>query len=327
MKVRNRIAQVGLMVMLACIGLPTFAQQKPQPMPSEPRATIQLNTELISLSVAVTDRQGRAVAGLEREAFSVFEDGVKQEISFLRHEDEPASVVVVFDTSGSMTEHKIELAREALAQFVAASHSEDEYSLIAFNQQAHLLLDRVRDSELLLRRAGSLKPGGATALYDAVAVGLEQLTKSAHSKRALIVLSDGADNRSRLQLAQLRRLVEESDSLLYAVGTLPQSAAKPIVGQMRAGFALERIAEASGGRAFFPSYGEQLINVFTQIALELRQQYSLGYTPSNFIADGKWRKIKVEVTAPDAQRLSVRSRRGYYAIPRDARRGAVAGGD
>lgn len=325
MRVRSRIVQAGLMAMLVCVGLPAVAQQKSQARPSEP--TIKINTELISLSVAVTDRQGRAVANLERQAFSVFEDGVKQEINFLRHEDEPASVVIVFDTSGSMTEHKIAIARQALAQFVAASHSEDEYSLIAFNEQAHLLVDKVRDSELLLRRAAGLKSGGATALYDAVAVGLEQLTKTAHNKRALIVLSDGGDNRSRLELAQLRRLVEESDSLLYAVGTLPQSAAKTPVGQMRAGFALERMAEASGGRAFFPSYGEQLINVFTQIALELRQQYSLGYTPSNFVADGKWRKIKVEVTAADAQRLSVRSRRGYYAIPREGRRSMAAGGD
>ncbi|MGH9836498.1 MAG: VWA domain-containing protein, partial [Blastocatellia bacterium] len=223
----------------------------------------------------------------------------------------PLSVAVIFDLSGSMSEKKMERAREALRRFIQTSHEQDEYSLVGFNQQPQLLLDRACDGDAVLQRLRGMRASGHTALYDAVAFGLERVSKGFYPKRALVVISDGEDNRSRVTFDQLRRMLRESDAIIYAVGIggyeLPRQ-----MGEAN----LRQLAEASGGRAFFPKGAEEMYEVFEQIALELRSQYSIGYAPSNFIADGKWRRVKLRVTTVgDARHLRVRSRAGYYAAP------------
>ncbi len=291
-----------------------LAQQVGKPLPLPPGA-ISINTDLISLTVTVTDERGRFVSGLSKDAFEVFEDQVKQEISHFSNTDAPLSVAVIFDLSGSMSEKKLERAREALKRFVQTSHEQDEYSLVGFNEQPQLLLDRACDSGALLQLLPGMRAGGHTALYDAVALGLERVSKGFYPKRAIVIISDGEDNRSRVAFDQLRRMLRESDAIIYAVGIggyeLPRQ-----MGEAN----LKQLAEASGGHAFFPKGAEEMYEAFEQIAIELRSQYSIGYAPSNFIADGKWRRVKVRLTAAgDARRLKVRSRAGYYASTARAR--------
>jgi Ca-activated chloride channel family protein len=315
----NRFAGIVLSLFLAA--LPASAQSsKPSAAQPNDNSVITINTNVVSLHVYVTDQRGQFVTGLEQSAFQVYEDGVAQQISFFAQPDTPLTVALVFDLSGSMNAEKLARAREALARFVQTSHASDEYSLIGFNDKAWLALDRVRDGELLLRQFSGFKPTGQTALYDAVAFGLDHLTQGRYKRRALLVISDGEDNQSRATFKQIRRLAQESDALIYAVGI------KDFIALRGAGSsALTDLANLTGGKAFFPHNGEEMWEALERIALELRQQYSVGYTPSNFVADSKWRKLKVKVKPPaGTSRVVVRSRPGYYATSdARARRDAV----
>ncbi|MBI1762903.1 MAG: VWA domain-containing protein [Acidobacteria bacterium] len=281
-------------------------------------AVLSLDTQVVSLTVTVSDKQGRHVSGLEQGAFALFEDQVAQEISYFTNTDTPASIVVVFDLSGSMRDEKIKRSQLALERFLQNCHADDEYSLIGFNDHAWVALDRTRDPQQLLRQFSSVKPEGNTALYDAVALGLRQLEKARYPRRVLLVISDGDDNHSRASLRQIKRQVNESAALIYAIGVHDFSLRNQI-----GGLILHELTEPSGGKAFFPKDGEAMSEAFEKIALELRQQYSIGYTPSNFSADGKWRKLKVKVTPPpETPGIVVRARVGYYANPK--RPGAAA---
>jgi Ca-activated chloride channel family protein len=292
----------------------SLAQQKLNAGAFSPPATgrddgrITISTHLVSLAVTVTDKTGRHVDGLDRADFAVYEDDVRQEISFFSDRDAPASVSVVFDVSGSMSGEKIIRARDALARFIQTSHPEDEYSLIGFSGSAELLLDRTRDSEALLAHFASLNPHGSTALYDAVSLGIEALADSRYAKRALIVVSDGEDNKSRATLSQVKRKSLESGVTIYTIligPSLPRS---------NGGAVMDQLASAAGGKSFFPGNAEAMSEAFERIALELRRQYSIGYAPANAIGDGRWRRLKVAVTPPaGSPQLAVRSRKGYYA--------------
>lgn len=270
---------------------------------------IIIRTELASLTVTVTDKEGRNFAGLDRDAFAVYEDGVRQEVGFFSDRDTPAAIGIVLDVSNSMTGAKLERAREALARFIQTSHEEDDYFLIGFNDAPQLLLDGVRGSEALLSRISGIKPQGNTALYDAVAFGLEQVAHSRHHKRALIVISDGEDNRSRLGSGEVRRMLREADVTVYTV------LIGPLLPRSNGGVVMDGLASASGGQSYFPSNAEAMSEAFERIALELRHQYSIGYIPSNLNADGQWRHLKVALIPPaGSPRLVVRSRKGYYAV-------------
>lgn len=299
-----------VLVLSLCWLYPAHAQATK----SAHEAVLTLDTQVVSLSVTVSDKRGRHVPGLEQGAFALFEDQVAQEISFFTNSDTPASIAVVVDLSGSMRDEKIKRAQAALERFIQNCHSEDEYSLIGFNERAWVALDHTRDSQQLLRQFNSVKPEGNTALYDAVALGLQTLQKAHHPRRVLLVLSDGDDNRSRTSLRQIKRQVNESGVLIYAVGVRDFSLRNQI-----GSLILHELTEPSGGKAFFPKDGEGLSDAFEKIAVELRQQYSIGYTPSNFSADGKWRKLKVKVTPPpETPGIVVRARVGYYANPKRA---------
>lgn len=310
---------------LFIVPLNALAQQKGHsftPSPSHSsngNESITINTELVSLQVSVMDKQGRYLAGLDQSSFAVYEDGVRQEISLFSEQDAPAAVGIVLDVSGSMTEEKIKRAREALARFIQTSHEDDEYYLIGFNEHPQLLMAGVRGSEAMLARVSGIKPQGNTALYDAVALGLAQVAHSRLPKRALIVISDGEDNRSRLGFGQIRRMLREADVTVYTV------LIGPLLPHSNGGVVMDDFASASGGKSYFPSNAEKMSEAFEQVALELRRQYSIGYVPSNFVADGKWRRLKVSVTPPcESRGLVVRSRAGYYAISRISNQTAMS---
>jgi Ca-activated chloride channel family protein len=271
------------------------------------------NTDLITLTVTVTDTYGRYVSGLSKSAFAVFDNKQQQEITFFSDDDSPVSVGVIFDVSGSMSGDKVKRARDALSKFIQTSHDSDEYFLIAFNSRAQLLLDRTRDGDSILNKLTFVETKSQTALYDACYLGVEKVQRGAHPKRALLLISDGQDNDSRYTFNEVRKLLKESDVTLYAIGILSGSDAGSSLGMEGQGV-LDELSGVSGGKAFFPRSAAEMDDIFEQIALELRHQYSIGYKPESFVNDGKWHRVKVKVTPPRGlPRLFVRSKEGYYA--------------
>ena len=270
------------------------------------------NTDLVSFTVTVTDIYGRFVSGLGKNAFSIFDDKTQKDITFFSDEDAPVSVGILFDVSGSMSGDKVRRARDALAHFVQTSHDRDEYFLIGFNSRAQLLMDRTRDGNAVLDKLTFVQTKNNTALYDACYLGVERVQRGTHPKRALLLISDGQDNNSRYTFNELRRVLKESDVVLYAIGILGGSDVGSSLGMEGQGV-LDDLAGVSGGKAFYPRSSAEMDDIFEQIALELRHQYSIGYRPPNF--DGKWHRIKVKVAPPRGlPRLFVRSKEGYFAI-------------
>ena len=267
------------------------------------------NTDLITLTVTVTDTYGRYVSGLSKSAFAVFDNKQQQEITYFSDDDSPVSVGVIFDVSGSMSGDKVKRARDALAKFIQTSHDSDEYFLIAFNSRAQLLLDRTRDGDSILNKLTFVETKSQTALYDACYLGVEKVQRGAHPKRALLLISDGQDNDSRYTFNELRKLLKESDVTLYAIGILSGSDAGSAMGMEGQGI-LDELSGVSGGKAFFPRSAAEMDDIFEQIALELRHQYSIGYKPETFANDGKWHRVKVKVTPPRGLAEVVRSLQG-----------------
>jgi Ca-activated chloride channel family protein len=272
-----------------------------------------INTDLISFNVTITDEYGRFVTGLQKSAFTILDDKQPQEITFFSDEDAPVSIGIVLDLTGSMSGDKVRRAKEALEHFFQTSLEGDEYSLITLQHgHANLALDRTRDSQALLDRLTFVQPRGTTAFYDACYLGVDKVTHGIYPKRALLVISDGQDNNSRYTFNELRRLVKESDVIIYAIG-IEEERDGTLASDGQS--ILDDIAGVSGGKAFFPQNSAEMDDIFESIALELRHQYAIGYRPPNFNADGKWHHLKVKVNPPRGlPHLFVRSRDGYYAL-------------
>jgi Ca-activated chloride channel family protein len=294
------------------------AKSQPTPPPNqqgrEAGDVEVVNSDLINLTVTVTDNYGRYVSGLDKKAFKIFDDKEEQEITYFSDDDAPVSVGVIFDVSGSMSGDKIRKAREALSHFIQTSHDNDEYFLIAFNSRAQLLLDKTRDGDAVLNKLTFVETKSNTALYDACYLGVEKVAHGSHPKRALLLISDGQDNDSRYTFSEVRRLLKESDVVLYSIGIMGGNDPGSSLG-MEGQAILDELSSVSGGKAFFPNTSAEMDELFERIALELRHQYSIGYKPKDFKNDGKWHKLKVKVTPPRGlPRLFVRSREGYFAV-------------
>src|SRR5689334_15995562 len=236
------------------------ATQSPSPSPKPPEKklgteldnpSLITNTDLITLTVTVTDTYGRYVSGLSKGAFAVFDNKQQQEITYFSDDDSPVSVGVIFDVSGSMSGDKVRRARDALSKFIQTSHDSDEYFLIAFNSRAQLLLDKTRDGDSVLNKLTFVETKSQTALYDACYLGVEKVQRGAHPKRALLLISDGQDNDSRYTFNELRKLLKESDVTLYAIGILSGSDGGGALGMEGQGI-LDELSGVSGGKAFFP---------------------------------------------------------------------------
>jgi len=291
------------------------AKAEPTPPGQLIEGPVITNIDLITFTVTVTDTYGRFVSGLNKNAFTIFDDKKPQEITYFSDDDAPVSVGVIFDVSGSMSGDKVRRARDALSKFVQTSHNSDEYFLIGFNSRAQLLMDKTRDGDAVLDKMTFVQTRGNTALYDACYLGVEKVQRGTHPKRALLLISDGQDNNSRYTFNELRRLLKESDVVLYGVGILGGGDAGSALGMEGQGI-LDELASVSGGKAFFPRSPAEMDDIFEQIALELRHQYSIGYKPTDFSNDSKWHKVKVKVAPPRGlPRLFVRTKEGYYAIP------------
>lgn len=276
---------------------------------------IKLDTDLVTLTVTVTDPYNRLVTGLDRQHFEIFEDKVKQSIEFFNDDDVPVSLGIVFDVSGSM-KGKLDRARDSLRAFVETSHQEDDFFLVGFNQRADLIAE-FSDGDTLVNKLTLVDPKGQTALYDAAYLGIEKVKQGRHTKRALLLISDGQDNSSRYTYGELRKLLREAGVQIYCIGIVEFGGAAGGTLDLQGQAILEEIAQVTGGKAFFPRSAAELEDATTRIALELRHQYSLGYTPTNVKRDGQWHKIKVQVKPPRGlPNLKVQHKEGYYAVTR-----------
>ena len=282
-----------------------------------PKANIRVDTTVVLIPVTVTDPLNRFVTGLEKENFRVFEEKVEQKIQQFSSEDAPLSVGLVFDTSGSMGS-KLEKARQAVAEFLKTMNPEDEAFLVEFNDRAEMVVGFTRSSEEIQNKLTFTQSKGRTALLDAVYMALHTMKKAHNSRKALLIISDGGDNSSRYTESEIKNLVREADVQIYAIGIFePVSARGRTAEEMGGPGLLQEISEQTGGRAFGVENLGELPDIAAKIGLELRNQYILGYSPSNQERDGKYRKVKVTLVQPHGlPPLRAFWRLGYYAPTR-----------
>ncbi len=279
-----------------------------------PGKTIRSDVDLALVNVTVTDPYNRLVTGLDQDNFRVFEDNLEQEIVTFSSEDVPISIGVIFDFSGSMT-NKVDKAREAALEFFKTANPQDEFFLVSFNERAELTSSFTNSVEDLQSRMMLTAPKGRTALLDAIYLGLSQMRGAHNAKRALLILSDGGDNHSRYNENDIKRLVKEADTQLYAIGLYdPLGYRNRTPEELNGPSLLSEITELTGGRVFAVEHLNDLPDVASKIGMELRNQYVLGYKPSNHTHDARWRKIKVRLRPPKGlPPLTVYSKTGYYA--------------
>ncbi len=279
-----------------------------------PGKVIRTDVDLALVNVTVTDPYNRLVTGLEPDNFRVFEDNVEQEVVSFSSEDVPISIGVIFDFSGSMA-NKVDKAREAALEFFKTANPRDEFFLVSFNERAELTSTFTNSVEDLQSRMMVTAPKGRTALLDAIYLGLSQMRGAHNAKRALLILSDGGDNHSRYNENDIKRLVREADTQLYAIGIYdPLGYRNRTPEELNGPSLLAEITELTGGRVFAVEHLNDLPDIASKIGMELRNQYVLGYRPSNHTHDARWRKIKVKLRPPKGlPPLSVYSKTGYYA--------------
>ena len=251
---------------------------------------------MVVLHTTVLDDRGRFAEGLKEENFRVFEDKAQQKLSVFKREDIPVSMGLVIDNSGSMREKRPRV-NEAAITLVQASNKDDEAFVVNFNDDFYLDLDKdftnsVPELKEALERIDSR---GSTALYDALIGSLDHLKKASKDKRVLLVVTDGEDNTSRNSLEKTIREIQRTNTVIYTIGLLGEEKGK---NKTKAKKALQQIATASGGLAFFPESVDDVHNICEQVAHDIRNQYTLGYYPTNDRRDGSYRSVQVDIIPP-----------------------------
>jgi VWFA-related protein len=272
--------------------------------------TFKVSVDQVVLHATVLNRKGVPVSGLGKDNFQIYEDGVLQEIRYFAHDDIPVEVGLIIDNSGSMRPKRREVIAAALA-FARSSNPQDQMFVVHFNEKVSFGLpesmpftDKVPVLEVAL---SGISADGETALYDAVAAGLDHLKQGNRDKKVLIVISDGADNASKHTKAQILAMAGQSDAVLYTIGLLDESDPEQHFD------VLKQLAKAAGGEAFLPQTLEDVVPICERIAQDIRSQYTLAYLPTNRKQDGSYRTVQVKTNAPERGRMSVRTRTGYFA--------------
>jgi Ca-activated chloride channel homolog len=281
-----------------------------------PELTLRVYTTLVLIPVSVTDAQNRFVLGLQKEDFQLLEDGVKQEVANFSREDAPLSVGLVFDESGSMN-YKLRTSRDATLQFLKFMNSDDEAFLVEFSDAAKISVGftgRTADIQSALNGA---QTGGLTAMLDGINVALHEMKKAKNPRKAIVIISDGGDNNSHYTAAQIESLVREADVQIYAMGVFDPVFSLGLTPEEISGpRLLSEIATQTGGRAFAAAVASDLPAITARIAVELRNQYVLGYYSKNRARDGKYRHVEVKISQPPGiSSLKGHWREGYYAPP------------
>jgi len=297
--------------------LPPLSQAPPPPpapgAPGKQGPGFKIDVDLVALHAAVLDKRGMFVDGLPSDAFKVYEDKVLQKLSVAKQEDVPVSMGLVIDNSGSMFSKRAKVNAAALT-FVKTSNPEDEAFVVNFNDDYYLdtehdFTSNINEMKEALER---IDARGSTALYDAIIGSLDHLKKAHRDKRVLLVITDGMDNASRHTLTDTINEVQHSDAVIYTVGLFGKEDKGATARKARK--ALSDLADATGGLAFFPEAVEDTESICTEIAHDIRNQYTLAYYPTHFERDGTFRTVQVAVTNPKGNgKLTVRTRTGYYA--------------
>ncbi len=308
-----------LIVALCCTATPrtVISQDTAQAGPAQPQGSqttelpvFRAQSNLVVLHVNVFDRRSDAVPNLPQSAFSVTEDGTPQDITLFGSADVPVAVGLVIDNSSSMMTRHAMVAAGTKA-FAESSHPADEAFTIIFNENIrHGLPDNVPFTQnriLLESTLRRFRTGGMTALHDAVVEGIEHLEEASHQKHVLVVLSDGEDNASRHSEANMIERAARSNTLIYTVST------EQIVSGVGNRGLLRKLAEVSGGLAYFPKSEADVVAALKEIAENIRRGYSIGYVPTNTVSDGRYRRVKVAVRLPGGNNLKVNARDGYLA--------------
>ncbi|MBZ5576566.1 MAG: VWA domain-containing protein [Acidobacteriia bacterium] len=313
-----RLSFSALAAAIAAVGLSLWGQQvqppAPPDAPEDSGAVFRADTRVVDLHVTVIDRNGHLVTNLPREAFTVYENGVMQQVRSFKREDTPVSMGLIVDNSGSMRDKRAKVEAAALT-LVKDSNPSDEVFVVNFNEEAYKDLpngkdftNNIKEMEEALTRIDSR---GGTAMRDAIRLSIDHLKEKAHKdKKVLVVVTDGNDNASLVSLEKLVKAAQQSGVLIYSVGLLSEEERGEA---KRAEKALDTLAEVSGGETFFPKDVSEVERIAHQVARNIRNQYSIVYTPANQSMDGTFRQIKVSVKGPGG--LTVRTRNGYYATP------------
>jgi len=280
----------------------------------DPGAVFRADTRLVVCHTTVVDKSGHLVTNLTQDQFTVTENGVPQSIKVFRREDVPVSLGLIVDNSGSMRDKRAKVESAALA-LVRDSNPDDEVFIVNFNDEAFLdnphgkdFTTNIKEMEEALTRIDSR---GGTAMRDAVRMSIDHLKEKAHKdKRVLVAVTDGNDNSSVVSLENLVKASQQSEVLLYGIGLLGEEERREA---QRAQRALRSLAEATGGEVFFPKDLSEVDKIAHQVARDIRNQYTIEYSPSNTAMDGTFRQIKITVKAPGNP--TVRTRSGYYASP------------
>ncbi len=270
--------------------------------------TLNVDVDLVELQITVLDENDRHVRGLALEDFQITEDQVEQDVSLFRHDDKPVSLGIIIDNSRSM-ERKKERVDTAALSFVQHSNPQDEAFLIHFDDEVRLALDFTGDIDPIRTTLASISPYGQTALFDAIMMGIEKMETGKYDQKAILLVSDGADNASSRFFGEVLEAVKQAGVAIYSIGILSDSE----VGR-KARQGLEELSEVSGGRSFFPTRVEQIPALTESVAQELRELYTVGYSPTNARRDGTWRSVRIYVTQPpETVRYKTNYRHGYYA--------------
>ena len=279
------------------------------------QADFQAESDLAVLHVTVTDHQGRVVRDLPMSDFHIYEDGAPQGMMLFRYEDTPVAVGLVVDNSGSML-RKLPEVVAATAAFARSSNPEDQMFVVNFNERVWLGLPPgeafVSDPDELNAAMLQIRANGQTALYDAVASALGHIRESPLPRRVLIVLSDGGDNASTRRFPEILSLVQKSNVVVYTVGLFDEYDKDRNPGVLR------QLAKVSGGEAFFPKEVPDVTNVLQAASRDIRNQYTVGYVPTNGKRDGTYRNVRVKLTGTHADLWTVHTRTGYFAAPPDS---------
>ncbi len=288
-----------------------------------------VQVDLVVMHTSVFDKDGHFVTGLEPANFRLHEDGKEQEIVSFAQEDVPLTIGILLDTSGSMRQEMEQVNNAALA-FIEASHAEDEVFLIGFNDEVELLQDYTSDIDEIRDSLDNTVVAGGTVLYDAIYLGVQKAQAGSRGKKAVVVITDGEDKDSYYKLEELLSKVQEADVQVFCVGFIEEIPTRSLfgrwsnIGAKKVMDALNRIAEETGGKAYFPQRVAEIHAIVAEIARELRTQYSIGYVSSNGARDGSFRRVKISLAGTGRKDLRIRHRRGYYAasaVPAAAEKG------
>jgi Ca-activated chloride channel homolog len=299
---------------------PSLAPPLPPPpltpgQENKPKA-ITVPTELVVLHVTVSDDKGQFVSDLNKGNFKVYEQNVEQDLSFFSRDDVPVTMGLVIDNSGSMRDKRDQVNAAAMT-FVKTSNPQDEAFVVNFNDEYYLDTDGdfTSDQANLQDALARIETRGSTALYDAVIGSLAHLKKGHKDKRVLLLVTDGDDTASEKTFEDAIKAAEESNATIYAIGVYSQDDLEHDKKTVRhSKKVLQELAEATGGLAYFPENLDQVTPICAQVAREIRNQYTLGYYPTNTAHDGSFRQVAVKVIPTNGRgKLNVRTRTGYFA--------------